>query len=72
MAKETGRIKLPEHLTRITTIVYIRSMKEHTNIRMDKDLKKSLTKEAEAVKRSFTNYVEFLLSTHQDRKPCKR
>ncbi len=42
-------------------------MKEHTNIRMDETLKKELTKEAIKQKRSFTNYVELLLSTHQDR-----
>ena len=42
-------------------------MKEHTNVRMDKVLKKQLLKEAKAQKRSFTNYVELLLSTHQSR-----
>ena len=42
-------------------------MKEHTNIRMDSKLKKELTKEADTEQRSFTNYVERLLSTHPDR-----
>ncbi len=43
-------------------------MKEHTNIRMDEELKRELEKEAKKDKRSFTNYVELLLSTHPDRK----
>jgi len=42
-------------------------MKEHTNIRMDKTLKKELTAEAKKDGRTFTNYVERLLSTHPDR-----
>lgn len=42
-------------------------MKEHTNIRLEEDLKKSLTKEAKEKHRSFTNYVEMLLATHPDR-----
>jgi hypothetical protein len=47
-------------------------MKEHTNIRLESGLKKALTKEAKDQHRSFTNYVELLLSTHQDRKIVKK
>ncbi len=46
-------------------------MKEHTNIRLETKLKKDLTKEAKDQHRSFTNYIEMLLSTHQDRKAIR-
>ena len=46
-------------------------MKEHTNIRMDKSLKKALMREAKNDQRTFTNYVERLLNNHPDRKLAK-
>ncbi len=42
-------------------------MKEHTNIRLETELKKALAKEAKEQHRSFTNYVEMLLNTHHQR-----
>lgn len=47
---------------------YISDVKIHTNVRMCQNLKAELEKEAKNDGRTFTNYVERLLSTHQIRK----
>ena len=43
-------------------------MKKPYTVRLDGDLLKKLKKEAKVINRSFNNYIENLLKTHQDRK----
>lgn len=46
-------------------------MKKAYTLRIDSELLKKLKKEAKVINRSFNNYVETLLKTHQDRKTDK-
>lgn len=41
-------------------------MKKHTNIRMDEKLHNWITKEAAKEGRSFTNYIERIMSQHKE------
>jgi len=45
----------------------MKDKKVHTNVRMSEKLKAQLEKEAKSQMRSFTNYLELLITTHQDR-----